>query len=368
MKSWGIGEVARLLGVKPHVIRYWESELPLLSAPKGPTGRREYSGHEVELLLKVRHLLHERKYTLEGARRAMWADLEGSGADRRAKLSEIRAELVDALMTTRARLGQGAEPVTEVEVRRQYESLGQGHLFAHWDARPAPMRTRLLADLRGLDLVQLAELQARLVTGTWHPGAVDIAPAPYVPLAESSCDRTARAEGEQAIRAGQTAFLTVAGGQGSRLGFEGPKGMYPASPIRGLTLFALLAEKLLAARRWYGIDTPWLIMTSRDNRTATEEYFETEGFFGLDRGDVRFFTQGMLPALSPDGRLVMAPDGGLFLSPNGHGGVIEALRREGLLAGLLDRGVQDIFYCQVDNPLVTLPDPVFLGFHRREGS
>jgi UDP-N-acetylglucosamine/UDP-N-acetylgalactosamine diphosphorylase len=368
VKSWGIGEVARLLGVKPHVIRYWESELPLLSAPKGPTGRREYSGREVEMLLKVRHLLHEKKYTLEGARRAMWEGVEGSGADSRAKLSEIRAELVDALMTTRARLGQGGDPVTESDVRRQYESLGQGHLFVHWGARPASMRARLLEDLRGLDLVQLAELQARLVTDAGQPGPADISPAPYVPLAESSCDSAARDAGEEAIRAGKTAFLTVAGGQGSRLGFEGPKGMYPASPIRGLSLFALLAEKILAARRWYGIATPWMVMTSRQNRAATEEYFEAEGFFGLGRGDVRFFTQGMLPALTPAGRLVMAPDGGLFLSPNGHGGVIEALRREGLLAGLLDRGVEDIFYFQVDNPLVTVPDPVFLGVHRRGGS
>ena len=76
----------------------------------------------------------------------------------------------------------------------------------------------------------------------------------------------------------------------------------------------------------------------------------------------------MLPALTPDGRLVMSPEGGLFLSPNGHGGVIEALRREGLLDALRERGVEDLFYFQVDNPLVTVPDPVFLGFHRRAGA
>ncbi len=83
---------------------------------------------------------------------------------------------------------------------------------------------------------------------------------------------------------------------------------------------------------------------------------------------MRFFSQGMLPALKPDGRLVMGPDGGLFLSPNGHGGVLEALRREGLVEDLVGRGAEDIFYFQVDNPLVTVPDPVFLGFHRREGA
>jgi UDP-N-acetylglucosamine/UDP-N-acetylgalactosamine diphosphorylase len=248
----------------------------------------------------------------------------------------------------------------------RFESLGQGHLFAHWSARPEAMRRRLLEDLASLDGSLLAELMARL--SAEHPPTGEIAPAPYVPVAESRSDAEARALGEDLVRRGKTAFLTVAGGQGSRLGFEGPKGMFPASPIRRLSLFAIIAEKLLAARRWYGADIPWLIMTSSANRLATEEYFESEGFFGLWQESVRFFSQAMLPALFPDGRLVMACDGGLFLSPNGHGGVFEALRREGLHAQMSARGVEELFYFQVDNPLVTVPDPVFLGFHRRAGA
>jgi UDP-N-acetylglucosamine/UDP-N-acetylgalactosamine diphosphorylase len=366
MRSWSIGEVARLLGVKSHVIRYWESELPLLSPPKGRSGRREYSSREVELLLKFRHLLYEKKYTVEGARRTMWEELRGDTADMRGKLSEIRAELIEALMTLRARGAEGGTS-TEAEVRGRFESLGQGHLFSHWAARPPAMQRRLLDDLASLDGSLLAELRARLSADHAPPRGL-VEPAPYVTLERSKSDAEARALGEELVRAGKTAFLTVAGGQGSRLGFDGPKGMFPASPIRRLSLFAILAEKLLAARRWYGADIPWLIMTSPANRLATEEYFEGEKFFGLGQESVRFFSQAILPALFPDGRLVMAADGGLFLSPNGHGGVIEALRREGLLEQMSARGVEELFHFQVDNPLVTVPDPVFLGFHRREGA
>jgi UDP-N-acetylglucosamine/UDP-N-acetylgalactosamine diphosphorylase len=365
MKSWSIGEVARLLGVKSHVIRYWESELPLLSPPKGLSGRREYSSREIELLLKFRHLLYEKKYTVQGARQTMWEELGGETADLQGKLSEIRAELIEALMMLRARSVEGGMS-TGAETMSRFASLGQGHLFAHWSARPEAMRRRLLDDLASFDGSLLAELMARL--SAEHPPTGEIAPAPYVTVAESRSDAEARALGEELVRRGKTAFLTVAGGQGSRLGFEGPKGMFPASPIRRLSLFAILAEKLLAARRWYGADIPWLIMTSSANRLATEEYFESEGFFGLGQESVRFFSQAMLPALFPDGRLVMACDGGLFLSPNGHGGVFEALRREGLLAQMSARGVEELFYFQVDNPLVTVPDPVFLGFHRRAGA
>lgn len=257
--------------------------------------------------------------------------------------------------------------MSEKEIREAFGARGQEHLFAHWDRRPSGMKQRLLSDLASLDLGRLEELRARLR----EPSAAipdNPIPAPYVELSRSAPDTAAREIGEDLIRRGKTAFLTVAGGQGSRLGFDGPKGMFPISPLRKLTLFALHAEKLLAARRWYGADMPWLIMTSPSNRQATEEYFRRESWFGLGSGSVLFFSQGTLPSLSPDGGLLMAPDGGLFVNPDGHGGVISALTASGVLQEARDRGIEELFYFQVDNPLVRAPDPLFLGFHRREGS
>ena len=380
MKAWTIGQVAKLLGVKPHVLRYWESELPLLSPRKSRSGRREYTANEVRLLMRFRHLLYERKFTLEGAKARLWEELGSVPADVAAKFAEVRSDLIEALMTARGethpvRDTQGSthtpadrDSVSE-SLREQYEGQGQEHLFAFWDERPAPMRARLLQDLEALDPARLPELQAAVLgggAGLAVPAGIE--PAPYEPRERSIRDEAARQAGEEEIRRGRSAFLTVAGGQGSRLGFSGPKGMFPVTPIRKLTLFALFAEKLLAARRRYGAAIPWLIMTGPQNHAATMEYFESCEWFGLGRETVHLFPQGSLPSLSPDGRLVMGADGGLFFNPDGHGGVIEGLRRAGLLDTMAEQGVQHLFYFQVDNPLVCVPDPVFLGAHCRAGS
>ncbi len=426
MKSWSIGEVARFLGVKPHVIRYWESELPLLSPRKGLSGRREYTGNEIRLLLRFRHLLYDKKFTIEGAKGRLWEELGASAdPDLAARFSEMRTDLIDALMTVRRAhggnsLGEGedmqensassrtdkpagsrtensassrkdkparpltensASPPLESDIKEKLGALGQEHLFAHWSARPEQMRKRLLEDLAGLDLSLVRRLRERLAQEEMDgaprrdegvPGSpsafADLVPAPYVSLSQSSADHQAAELGEDRIRRGRTAFLTVAGGQGSRLGFDGPKGMFPVTPLRRLTLFAWFAEKLLAARRRYGVDIPWLIMTGHQNHRATQEYFEKHEWFGLGCETVRLFMQGSLPSLSPEGGLLLGPDGGLLVNPDGHGGVLDALRRSGCLAALQAQGVEQLFYWQVDNPLVRVPDPVFLGFHCREGA
>jgi UDP-N-acetylglucosamine/UDP-N-acetylgalactosamine diphosphorylase len=381
MKAWSIGEVARFLGVKPHVIRYWEGELPLLSPRKGLSGRREYSGNEVRLLLRFRHLLYDRKFTVEGAKKHLWDELAGGDPNMAARFAEIRTDLLDALMVLRGESEPSAkidgEEMTDKEIILRLSEAGQGQLFAHWAARPQQMRRRLLDDLATLDLSRIEELRARLSAEAVPSGqaaasaaaaSAEIAPAPYVSLSSSRADREAREIGEDRIRLGRSAFLTVAGGQGSRLGFDGPKGMFPITPVRKLTLFAWFAEKLLAARRWYGARIPWLIMTSPQNHEATEDYFKKQEWFGLGRDSIRFFMQGSIPSLSPSGLLLMSPDGGLFFNPNGHGGVIDALRASGTLEEARREGVEHLFYFQVDNPLVHLPDPVFLGVHCREGS
>jgi UDP-N-acetylglucosamine/UDP-N-acetylgalactosamine diphosphorylase len=385
MKSWSIGEVARFLGVKPYIIRYWESELPLLSPRKGLSGRREYSSREIRLLMRFRYLLHEKKFTIEGAKRRMWEELGAGEQNVAARFDEVRADLVETLMTLQRGRATGPEvlptdpdqgcdiiagrkDMTEKEIREACAAKGQEHLFAHWGARPAGMKHRLLSDLASLDFTRLDELRGRLL----EPPAAQLSdppvPAPYIPISLSAPDSAVREIGEDLIRGGKTAVLTVAGGQGSRLGFDGPKGMFPISPLRKLTLFALHAEKLLAARKWYGAMIPWIVMTSPSNRAQTEEYFRREDWFGLGSGSVLFFSQGTLPSLTPHGGLLLAPDGGLFVNPNGHGGVLSGLTDSGVLQEVRDRGIEELFYFQVDNPLVRAPDPLFVGFHRRERS
>ena len=363
MKTMGIGEVAKLLGVKPYIIRYWESELPLLAPRKSPSGRRQYTPHDVELLMRFKNLLYGRKFTVEGAKKQIWEELGGPVPDTRAKISEIRAEMIDLLVRLQ---GRKESEMTERECIEKFTALGHGRLFTHWEPRPPEMKRRLMEDLGALDTSILESLHSRLEETPQYPESVR--PAPFASLYESRRDADAIRIGEELIRGGRTAFLTVAGGQGSRLGFDGPKGMFPISPIRRLTLFALFAEKLRAARVLYKAEIPWLIMASPQNEDSTREYFEKEGYFDLGRDSVRFFTQGTLPSLSAEGELLLDGEGGLFFNPNGHGGTLEALRSSGLLEEMEERGVEELFYFQIDNPLVIVPDPIFLGFHRRAES
>ena len=323
MKSWSIGEVARVLGVKAHVIRYWESELPLLSPKKGLSGRREYSGNEIRLLLRFRHLLYDRKFTIEGAKRRLWEELGAGDPDVAARFAQIRADLIDALMTVRTKLGDGAvdgELMSERDVRDRLEAAGQEELFEHWAARPEAMKRRLMEDLASLDLALMGELRDLLrapravaaapaaSAGISVPGALPggsladggVSPAPYISLGQAS-DREARERGEELIRRGRAALLTVAGGQGSRLGYQGPKGMFPITPIRKLTLFALFAEKLLAARP---------VVRRRDSLADHDRPAQPRGDRGLLRGlGLVRAGQGFHPPVHAGQRACLLPRG-----------------------------------------------------------
>ena len=144
-----------------------------------------------------------------------------------------------------------------------------------------------------------------------------------------------------AFRDGEVAFLVVAGGQGSRLGFEQPKGMFPIGPVSDKTLFQIHAEKVLALSRRYGVSVPFLVMTSPATDAETRTFFQEQRYFGLSADEVFFFCQGTLPALDrATGKLLLEAPGRLFVSPNGHGGTLLALVDSGLLDRLQRRGIR----------------------------
>jgi UDP-N-acetylglucosamine/UDP-N-acetylgalactosamine diphosphorylase len=147
------------------------------------------------------------------------------------------------------------------------------------------------------------------------------------------------------------------------LGSNGPKGTLPIAPISGKSVFQLHAEKIRAIQQKYDTCIPWYIMTSETNDRMTQEFFHSHRFFGLDSRQVCFFTQGMLPAVDLHGKLLMNSKSNIVMSPNGHGGTIIALREKGVLKDMEARGVKNIFYHQVDNVLIKIADPVFIGYH-----
>ncbi len=261
-----------------------------------------------------------------------------------------------------------ATPTDLTALRARLQTAGQEHLLTFVDRLNEHERGTLLAQIQALDLAGLPRLIDAYVKR--KPVAAlgsSIEPAPVYALRGGGYDRGAyRARGEALIAAGKVAAFTVAGGQGSRLGYEGPKGCYPAGSVTRKPLFACLAEWILAAQRKWGSGRviPWYIMTSPINHAATIEFFEQHAYFGLAKRDVMFFPQGVMPALEMGtGRILLDQPGALALSPDGHGGSLRALHASGALADMRSRGIEHVSYTQIDNPLVRVIDPVFIGLH-----
>jgi UDP-N-acetylglucosamine/UDP-N-acetylgalactosamine diphosphorylase len=249
------------------------------------------------------------------------------------------------------------------DLRQRLSGYGQQHVLAWWDELSDEERGGLLEQLRSIDLEQLQTLYAQRDQKSVIPAADRITPLPRVEFAAAAADRY-RKIGEQALRDGEVAILMVAGGQGSRLGFEHPKGMYAIGPVSNKTLFQIHAEKVLALGRRYGRSIPFLVMTSPATHEETVAFFAEKSHFGLGPDEVIFFCQGTMPALDLEtGKLLMEERGRLFTSPNGHGGTLTGLAEHGLLECLARRGVRSVYYFQVDNPLVIIGDPVFIGYH-----
>ena len=177
----------------------------------------------------------------------------------------------------------------------------------------------------------------------------DYGPATYFPLLPESPEqgelyKKAYQHGESLIRAGKTAAFTVAGGQGTRLGYDGPKGTLPVTPIKKKTLFQLFAEQILGLSQKYEVTIPWYIMCSPLNLHATVTHFKENNFYELGEENLRFFAQGVMPATDFEGNLLLASMDSLALSPNGHGGSLKALIDSGSIADLAKRGIEHVSY------------------------
>jgi UDP-N-acetylglucosamine/UDP-N-acetylgalactosamine diphosphorylase len=255
------------------------------------------------------------------------------------------------------------------ELMARYHAAGQGQVFHFWAELDGPQRARLAAQAAEIDLAEIARLHRELVQ-TKAGAGMDFArlqPPPVERLPEHGGDAAlwarARARGEEALRAGQVAAFTVAGGQGTRLGYDGPKGTFAVTPVKGKSLFQVFAEKILAAGRRHGKPLHWFIMTSHANHGQTEEFFRANRCFGLDAGRVHFLRQGRMPAVDFSGKILLEGKAEIALSPDGHGGSLRALLRSGALDLMKTEGVTTLSYFQVDNPLVRCVDPAFIGFH-----
>lgn len=177
-------------------------------------------------------------------------------------------------------------------------------------------------------------------------------------------------EGLRAIANNEVAVILLAGGQGTRLGVDYPKGMYSVGLASNKSLLQLQAERLLKLKSLASAQSssmtnpslPWYIMVSEHTLESTVNYFQQNNYFGLEKSDVMFFKQGTLPCFFKDGRVIMDGKSTISRAPDGNGGLYRALRDNGLLDDMIERGVKYVHVYCVDNILVKVADPVFTGF------
>ncbi|MCE9615691.1 MAG: UDPGP type 1 family protein [Lentisphaerae bacterium] len=253
-------------------------------------------------------------------------------------------------------------PVSIDQARQLLATHGQSHVLQFWERLDSTQRAGLLHQVAQLDFASLARMRSMLKERVSTQDLSGIRPAPVSTL-DAGARQQAHAMGEKILRTGGVGVILVAGGQGSRLGFDGPKGAFSVGPVSGASLFAIHARKIHALERRYGAPVPLYIMTSESNDADTRAFFARHKYFGLTADRVHFFVQGMWPALSEDGQIILDRPDHIFMSPDGHGGTVSALQASGMLDNMAARGLRVLYYFQVDNPMVDVADPVFLGFH-----
>lgn len=253
-------------------------------------------------------------------------------------------------------------------LRTKLEKIGQAQVLRFFDKLDSAGQDRLIKQLSALDLDHLKALvDENVIQRKSIPIPADIQPVKPFPRSpgreHAQLYRDAERIGHQMLKQGKIGAFLVAGGQGTRLGYDGPKGEYPVTPIKNKPLFRVFAEQLLAHGRDAGKMIPWYIMTSDINDAPTRAFFKKHNYFGYNQADIFFFPQGMMPAFATDGTMLLAETSSLALSPDGHGGSLRAIQKSGALADMKRRGVEHLSYFQVDNPIVQCIDPLFLGLH-----
>lgn len=267
-----------------------------------------------------------------------------------------------------------SQEINYESILKSLEAVGQEHLLKFYDELSGAEQDELLNDLAQQDWEAIGDLVKLYVLE--HAEAVlpkNIEPAPYFER-DPQDKKTqqlfaeAKAAGEKLISDGKVANFTVAGGQGTRLGWDGPKGTFPATPLERKPLFQVFAENIRMSELKYDTTIPWYIMTSPLNDQATREFFKANRYFGLKAENVMFFVQGVVPSFSMDGKALLAAKHRLATNPDGHGGSLRALHTSGAIADMTERGIEQISYHQVDNPLLLCVDPLFIGLHALDGA
>ena len=241
----------------------------------------------------------------------------------------------------------------------------QEQVFHFWDELTDNEKSELLNQINSIDFELLTQLSDDILNASDEKiDEIKLDVAEIISIDERRYSESeARAIGEDLLKQGKMAAFLVAGGQGTRLGYNGPKGMYPVTPVKKKSLFQLHAEKLIATGIKYNNPILWFIMTSETNHDQTVDFLKKNNYFGYDQSNIHFFNQEMIPAIDDNGKLILDKKNHIFTNPNGHGGSLSAIWNSGSIKKMQSKGIEFIFYFQVDNVLADICDPVYLGYH-----
>jgi len=245
---------------------------------------------------------------------------------------------------------------------------GQLHLLQFWDKLSSRQQASLSNQLASIDFMQMKRLfEGDETQPDWKAMAAMAGPPDAISLGQSSPrykNEDAIDAGRNALKSGRIAMILVAGGQGTRLGFCHPKGMFPIGPLSNRTLFEMHIDRLRAVMKRYRVSIPMYVMTSPATDAETRLFLSDHDGFGLASDQLRIFCQGSMPAIDAlTGKVLLAEQGEVAVSPDGHGGLLSAMAKHGCLEDAGDAGIDHFFYAQVDNPMVDICDPLLIGYH-----
>ena len=248
------------------------------------------------------------------------------------------------------------------EIKAELKKYNQEHLLNGYDKLDENKKQELLKQIQNIDF----ELMNYLYESTKSEVTAkqdEITPMEYLDKSKLYDDyKYYETIGKKAIQEGKLAAVTMAGGQGTRLGHDGPKGTYDIGLESHKSLFELLSDGLKEEGKKYNVTIPWFIMTSKENNKQTVEFFEKHRFFGYQKDkNIFFFNQGELPMMDTEGKILIGEDGMIKLAADGHGGIYEALVKNNMIEKMKQLGIEWVFIGGVDNCLVKMVDPVLMG-------